>query len=210
MAVETATASRQTKSGRTSRIVVLAVAVLLLVAVAVAVAVVWVVRGSSSSHGPLVSTQATGDSGSPRGDVPVSIGGISFGNSGSKPAVITSIVPVSPTSGLSVRFLVGPAAVAVFGEQYGVYHHAGLRPPHGYVVAPSPNGAEPVGVVAILHSAAHRTRTYHVQGVNIHYRVGSSGYTLFVNEGMAVCYTFPYQPHHACNASIPVTPGSSG
>lgn len=142
--------------------------------------------------------------------MPVSIGGISFGNAGSKPAVITSITPVSPTPGLLVRFLVGPAEVAVFGEQYGVYHHAGLRPPHGYVVAPSPPGTEPVGVVAILHSAAHRTRSYNVRGVNVRYRVGDSHYTLFVNEGMAVCYTFPYQPNRTCTASIPVAPGSSG
>jgi hypothetical protein len=109
------------------RIVVLAVAVVLLVAGGV----VWVVRGMSGSHGPLVSTQATGDSGSPRGDVPLSIGGITFGNSGSEPAVITSITPVDPTPGLLVRFLVGPVASAVFGVQYGAYHHAGLRAGRG-------------------------------------------------------------------------------
>lgn len=184
----------------------LAVAVIALVAAVV----VLVVRSSSASQGPLVSVQATGDSGSPRGDVPVSIGGIAFGNSGSKPAIITSITPVDPTPGLSVRFLIGPATVAVFGAQYGVYHHAGLRPPHGYAVAPSPRGTEPVGVVAILSPAQPKTRSYHVRGVDIHYRVGDSRYSLFVHEGMAACYTFPYQPHHACNVSIPVAPGSGG
>jgi hypothetical protein len=66
-------------------------------------------------------------------------------------------------------------------------------------------------VVAILSPAKEgQTRSYTVRGVNIHYRVGSADYTLFVDEGMTACYTDPYQRHQGCKASIPVTPGQAG
>jgi hypothetical protein len=186
-------------SGR--RLVIAAVAVIALIAGGFA----WAVLRTTSSKGPLVAVQRSADGGAAKGVGAISIGAITFGNYGKKAAVITSITPVSPSPGLNVEIRVLATTHPSLGEQQGIYHHHGLNKANGFVVPPSQAGAEPVEVVAILHANTHRTHRYTVRGLTVHYHVGDHNYVLFIDEGMAVCYTFPYKPS-PCQASIPAPP----
>ena len=170
---------------------------------AAAAAAVWSTT-RSNPKGPLFSTQISADYGVPGRRETTDIGDITFGNSGSTAARLTSIDPVSPTPGLIVTFEVVKTADPILGVGYGPYHVAGLRSPAGFVVAPS-GTRESIEVVALLHPDHYTPGRYTSLGLDVHYHVGSRAYTLFIDEGMTTCYRVPVS---TCHARIPVTPTS--
>lgn len=180
-----------------------------LVALAVAVIAataggVWWFAIRANAKPPLFSTQVSADYGVPSKPETTDIGDITFGNSSTQAVTLMSITTVAPTRGLIATFDVVQTSHPSLGVEYGRYSSAGLRPPAGFVVAPS-GQQEPIEVIAFLHPAGYKPGRYTSRGVEVHYRMGSRRYTLFIDEGMTTCFRVAVS---SCHAQIPVMPKS--